>query len=146
MTNDRKQPVGAQKVLWPALCNWWDRFLGPKGSIGKDISKNSCFHCDKSIWTAFSGNIERDKSQGAIYKRPQGFSDKYWGSKKINSLGPGSCWKHKLLKRGNISSEEKFDRLFLVVSNMTNVSEQNIGVQKVFWHVLCKQNHHFFRT
>ena len=66
------------------------------------------------------------------------FFDIFGGSNKINSLGPGSFWKHKVLERGNLSSEQKIWPIFLFVSHMIIVKELFWGVQKIFRHLLWK--------
>ena len=45
--------------------------LEPKKSIETNISKNSCFHDDKSFWPIFRHFIENDKPQETIYRGPQ---------------------------------------------------------------------------
>ena len=39
-----------------------------------------------------------------------------------------------------------FGLFFLVLTNMTNVKEQLIGAQNVYWQVLCMLDDRFFRT
>ena len=41
--------------------------LGPQKSIDTNISKNSCFHDDKSVWPIFRRIIECEKPQETIY-------------------------------------------------------------------------------
>ena len=45
--------------------------LGPKKSIETNISKNSCFHDDKSLWPIFRRIIECEEHQKTIYGGPQ---------------------------------------------------------------------------
>ena len=45
--------------------------LGPNRSIGRNISKNRCFHDDKSFCPIFPRIIECDKHPGKNYKRSQ---------------------------------------------------------------------------
>ena len=42
------------------------------------------------------------------------------------------------LKEAIFPKNKKFGNFFLLVSHMINVKEHFIGVQKVFWHFLCK--------
>ena len=45
--------------------------LGPFRSIETNISKNSCFHGDKSIWSTFPGIKDCEEPQETVYKGPQ---------------------------------------------------------------------------
>ena len=45
--------------------------LEPKKSIETNISKNSCFHDDKSFWTFFRYFIENDMPQETFCRGPQ---------------------------------------------------------------------------
>ena len=46
-------------------------YVAPKTSIETNISKNSCFHNERSFWPIFTCNIECGKPQGTIYNGPQ---------------------------------------------------------------------------
>ena len=46
-------------------------YLGPTRWIETNISKNSCFHDERSFWPIFRCNIGCDKPQGTIYNGPQ---------------------------------------------------------------------------
>ena len=72
MKNIKEQLIGAHKVLLTSIVQMIRSFfLGPKGSIETNISKNSCFHGDKNF-DPFFGIIKRKKPQGTLFKGPQG--------------------------------------------------------------------------
>ena len=46
-------------------------FLGPKKSIETNISKNSCFHDDKSLWPIFRRIMVCEKPEVTIFGGPR---------------------------------------------------------------------------
>ena len=68
MTNVREQFVRAHTVFRHFCANDMNIYVAPKSSFETNISKNSCFHDERSFWRIFLCIIECDKPQGAIYK------------------------------------------------------------------------------
>ena len=73
--------------------------LGPKGLIETNISKNSCFHDDKSFWHVFPRIIDCDQHQGTIYKGPQNILTFTLEHLSEHFLDLRGCWKHKVFKK-----------------------------------------------
>ena len=83
-------------------------YLAPKRSIETNISKNSCFHDERSFWPVFPCILECVNSQGTLYNCVQAFATITLELFRAFFKDLWGCWKHKFLrKKGNLSSEEK---------------------------------------
>ena len=76
-------------------------------------------------------------SLNTLYESTKCF-DKYSGSKRINSVTPKSCWKHKFLKKtGKLSSEEKILPKFLAKSRVWQTSFNTLYGSTKFFDIYC---------
>ena len=73
--------------------------------------------------------------------------DDYWANYGNFSVTPWRLLKtHFSKKKAILPMKKTLAGLPLAISNITNVREQNITVQKVFWYLLCKVYFYFYRT
>ena len=89
-------------------------YLGPKRSIWTNLSKNSCFHDERSFWPIFPGIIECDKPQGTLFRDPQAILTNTLELIRA-FLGPKKLLKTQIFeKKGNLPSEENNLAIFFL--------------------------------
>ena len=117
-------------------------FLGPKGLIETNFSKNSCFHGGEKFWLFFPRFVECDKPQGRIYEGPQVIETITVEVIRSILWDLRGCLKHEIFeKKGKFSSEEESLTCFFWycrTRTTKNVKERFTRVHKVFWQILWK--------
>ena len=98
----------------------------------KIFEKKAIFPVKKLIWPIFSRIIQYDKRHGTVYKGTQGFLASF--VQMIKSF----FWELRGRQKQTFQTREVFtvtkviDQFFLVISSVTNLKEQFVGVHKVF--------------
>ena len=118
-----------RKVLWQTL--WRYRIIAatPEWLLKTQFFWNNVnFSSEKNSWPTFSGNVEHDKCQGQIYKDPEGLLTVFL---RKDFLGPQRSLETNVPKEGYLPVTKDFGPFFLVLSIVTNLTEQFISVQKV---------------
>ena len=66
------------------------------------------------------------------------YSDSYWTSYKINSLGPTRSMELNSRKKAIFPMKNNFGHFFLVLPSMADLKKRFIRIHKVLWQSLCK--------
>ena len=132
-----------QNILWGST-KCCDKYCDVIGSLLQHLSgcwkhkfffKNCQFFQWKKSWPTFSGNVQHDKCHGKIYKDPEGpltvvFAQGFFGTSEVV--------RNKRSEKGYLPVTKGFGPFFLVLSIVTNLTEQFIRVQKLFWMFFVK--------
>ena len=82
-------------------------YLAPKRSFETNLSKNICFHSERSFWPIFPCLIECVNPEGTLYKCVQIILTKTLELSRTFFWDLGACWKHKFLKKKAIFPVKK---------------------------------------
>ena len=101
-----------------------------------EILKEALFHWKKTFWPFFSCFIEHDKCQEKKYKGPQCTFTIIVQLIRTFVWDLRSRYKQTFQKLAVFTMTKVFGSVFLVLSSVTNLREQTLRVQKVFWQLL----------
>ena len=100
--------------------------------------------CDEEKFSpTFPRKIECGKHHGAIDNCPKGILAKTVSYNIISVLPNWLLKTENFERKGNLSKKEKLWLSFSVLSSVTNLKQQFIRVQKLFWQLLWKVLDHF---
>ena len=149
VTNPKGQFIRIQKVFWQLVWSLQDHCYNTYEVVGNNFffKMAQSFHWRKDFDLFFFQFYRLRQTLWDYIKE----STKYFKNSRrifmIICVTPKGLLKtNQLKKKGNLSSEKVFWLSLLVLSSMTDIREQLIGVHKVFWQVLCNLYGQFFRT
>ena len=120
--------------------NYLSNFSGPKRLLKVQVfeKRRQSFEWKKIDQFAACYRVWQNSRNNL--KRSMRYSGIYFGSNKINSLGPKLLLKKQIFdkKRQSFQWKKFCGFYFLILWNMKNVREHFIRVCEAFWHLSCK--------
>ena len=144
VTNLKEQFIMVHKLFWQLLWNLLEHISGPKRLLKSPIfEKKANFQWRNNFGLFFSRDIEHAKFQGTVDKGSQGVLT--FILQRVSTF----IWhlrgrlKQTFRKTAVFTMKEVFGPFFLVISSVTNLKEQFIGVYRLFRQLLWNLFEHF---